>query len=117
MNHSIPTPELQAQKRPRVESVDIDIAMFGIKELKGKAPFIPTTEELVNRAHNDLVQELKELYALIDVSRLAIENLGQSETDSAASVLMVVINRLFDLIETQEIIIKKLEQEAKGGDQ
>ncbi len=86
MNHTIPTPDLQAQCHKQA----------------------------------DLLHELKSIYAHVDVSRLAIKNLGQSETDSAATVLLGVINSLFDLIEEQEALAKTLEQMAypeNGGDQ
>lgn len=132
MNHSTPTPELQAPKPKRVESLDIDIAMFGlhdndrqtvldfIRELKGKAPIIFTPEQIIYRTQFNLLYELKSIYAQIDVSRLAIQGLGQSETDSAATVLLGVINRLCELIEEQELMAKTLEQMAypeNGGDQ
>ena len=132
MNHNTPTPELQALKQKRVESLDIDIAMFGlrdndrqtvldfIRELKGKAPIIFIPEQIIYRTQFNLLYELKSIYAQIDVSRLAIKDLGQSETDSAATVLLDVINLLCDLIEEQELMVKTLEQMAyheNGGDQ
>lgn len=64
------------------------------------------------RAQGELVRELKELYALVNITRLALMNQGQDETDTAAAVLMQAANRLFDLAEQQAAIEKQLERIA-----
>lgn len=64
------------------------------------------------RAQGELVGELKELYALVNITRLALTNQGQDETDTAAAVLMQAANRLFDLAEQQAAIEKQLERIA-----
>jgi hypothetical protein len=60
----------------------------------------------------NLMFELKELYALVNASRLVVSNQGQDETDTAAAVLMQATNRLFDLAEQQAAIEKQLERIA-----
>lgn len=64
------------------------------------------------RAQGELVGELKELYSLVNITRLALMNQGQDETDTAAAVLMQATNRLFDLGEQQAAIEKQLERIA-----
>lgn len=44
-----------------------------------------------------LLIDIKELYALVNVCRLAMEKQGQDETDSTSMVLMLAVNNLFDL--------------------
>ena len=61
------------------------------------------------RAQGELVGELKELYSLVNITRLALMNQGQDEADTAAAVLMQATNRLFDLAEQQAAIEKQLE--------
>ena len=60
----------------------------------------------------ELVIQLKDLYALVNVSRLAMTDQGQDETDTVAEVLMIAINRLFVLTQQQEAIAKQLERIA-----
>lgn len=72
----------------------------------------PEMQELVSKLHEDqdkLAIELKEIYALVDVSRLALVDLRQSETDSCNAVLFMVINRLFALMQQVEATEKELE--------
>lgn len=71
------------------------------------------TQAVANhRAQLALVYELQALYALVNVTRLALMNQGQDETDTAAAVLMQATNRLFDLAEQQAAIEKQLERIA-----
>jgi branched-subunit amino acid aminotransferase/4-amino-4-deoxychorismate lyase len=60
----------------------------------------------------ELVIQLKDLYALVNVSRLAMTNQGQDETDTVFEVLMIAGNRLFDLTQQQQAIAKQLERIA-----
>lgn len=61
----------------------------------------------------DLVYELKQLYALVNVCRLALEDQGQDETDSCSEVLMQAVNRLYELHEQQAAIAKQLQAEPE----
>ncbi|OQX04484.1 MAG: hypothetical protein BWK73_36075 [Thiothrix lacustris] len=64
------------------------------------------------RAQSSLMFDLKELYALVNVCRLALANQGQDETDTTSAVLMLTATRLFDLCEQQEVREKALELAA-----
>ena len=64
------------------------------------------------RAQGELVGELKELYSLVNITRLALMNQGQDETDTVAEVLMIASNRLFVLTQQQQAIAKQLERIA-----
>ena len=68
------------------------------------------------RAQVNLMHDLKLLYALTNITRLALTDLGQDETDSAADTLMLVVNQLYDLIEQQKALEKQLEQAAYPHD-
>jgi hypothetical protein len=57
----------------------------------------------------NLMFELKELYALVNASRLVVSNQGQDETDTAADVLQLASNRLFELLEAQKSKTSELE--------
>ncbi|MBJ6610955.1 MAG: hypothetical protein JG718_11405 [Candidatus Thiothrix moscowensis] len=79
-----------------------------------------TTAEKAYHHQTGLVYDLKEIYALVNVCRLAMQDQGQEDAaDSAASVLMLVTNRLFELSEREKTREKALEAIAypdyKGG--
>lgn len=71
-----------------------------------------TQEEQALRHQRELISHLKDIYALVNVSRLAITRLGQEETDDTCYVLAIVVSRLFDLIEVQQQVETRLDQEA-----
>jgi cell division protein ZapA (FtsZ GTPase activity inhibitor) len=48
-----------------------------------------------------LLRDIEELYALVNVCRLALARQGQGETDSTSMVLMLAVNALFDLQERE----------------
>jgi hypothetical protein len=48
-----------------------------------------------------LLIDIKEIYALVNVCRLAMEKQGQDETDSTSMVLMLATNALFELEERE----------------
>lgn len=83
-------------------------------------PTTITPEIQAYNHQNGLVCDLKELYALVNVCRLAMHGHGQEETDSTSSVLMQVTNRLFELCEQEQAREKVLEAIAYphrvGGD-
>ena len=53
-------------------------------------------------AQSSLVTDLKELYALVNVCRLALDNQGADETDTCNVVLTLAVNKLFELFQQQE---------------
>lgn len=58
---------------------------------------------------NTLTYELDELQALVDVSRQAVKEVAALETESAVTVLGLVVNRLFVLNEQQKARAAELE--------
>lgn len=48
-----------------------------------------------------LLIDIKELYAIVNVCRLALAKQGQDETDSTSMVLMLAVNALFELEERE----------------
>lgn len=87
-----------------------------IRTVKGMSPLPQDPAELAIRQQHALVHELRELYAQVNVSRLALEKLGQDETDSAAAVLLLAGNRLYELTEEQHIRAQALERAAHPED-
>lgn len=63
-----------------------------------------------------LLIDIKELYALVNVCRLALEKHGQDETDSTSKVLMLAVNHLFDLQERETQRCNAIEKLANPFD-
>lgn len=63
------------------------------------------TLDVYRKMHADqsaLVVELKDLYALVEVSRQAVNHVNADETDAAEAVLLMASNRLYDLCEQEK---------------
>ncbi|OQX03962.1 MAG: hypothetical protein BWK73_37810 [Thiothrix lacustris] len=84
MNPTITTPEMQAK-----QTLDVYRKLYA--------------------EQNALVTELKDLYALVEVSRQAVNHVNADETDAAANVLLSASNRLYDLCEQEKARASALE--------
>lgn len=91
-----------------------------VANVKAKASTTPITPEIrAYREQQSLVFDLKELYSLSNICRLSLTDQGQDETDSCAEVLLLVVNRLHDMVELQGDRLKELEAIAypeNGGE-
>ncbi|WML90856.1 hypothetical protein RCF98_00540 [Thiothrix lacustris] len=63
-----------------------------------------------------LLVNLEELYALVNVCRLALKDKGQDETDSTSAVLMLAVNHLFDMQERETQRCNAIEKLANPFD-
>lgn len=52
--------------------------------------------------NEDLCFALRDIRALVDTARLSVLYINASETESAAEVLLIAVNRLTDLLEPEE---------------
>ncbi len=93
-----------------------------VASVKAKASTTTITPEIrAYREQQSLVFDLKELYSLSNICRLAIEKRGQDETDSVSEVLMIVVNRLHEMHDLQGDRLKELdaiaypEMQENGG--
>ena len=62
------------------------------------------TLDVYRKMHDEqarLLRDLEDIYALVNVCRLALEDKGLDETDSTSVVLMLAVNSLFDMQERE----------------